>query len=239
MKKLIAAFTLVATVCAYIIINGDGANDIIESVEGFKPSNVAKKISSKLPNLNPQKMTPKQLQKAAKDVLSEDEKFASEWRDKYTKQTRKMAKMIEELKIDPSELDERASDLSFDEFLKSLPKPLRAEYKKFKSIMEEMQQKIMKADEISPEFFGQYQVTPPEWITDRVEQLKQVSLSNELQDFLNRKQNEKQMLDEDINFALNKCGKGNKTCIEKVFVSLMDMNHQFSEDQLKRIGDNL
>jgi len=141
---------------------------------------------------------------------------------------------IEELKVDPDELD-RIVSRHGPKALDHVPKQLRSYYLEVNKAVDQIRNKIKSDHGMTDHFFTSYQVHMPQRLKQEHRRLQQVSLPEEAlglarQDHLS---------DEDVSFLLNKCGKKNTDCINRSFVTLIDANHLLSDRQLSLIKEYL
>jgi hypothetical protein len=157
----------------------------------------------------------------------------------YKKQAIVLATAISHSGLNVDQLNEMASELSFEDFLKNVPQNLRAHYATFHKAIESIQKYHMKRDGMPQEFFGKYQVTPPAWILERHQILQKVELPAAVSELVESKKGQQSLENEDVAQILKLCGRGAKDCIERAFVSLIDANHSITEFQQNQIEQYL
>jgi hypothetical protein len=159
--------------------------------------------------------------------------------DRYQNAAYALAEVLEKNNLHGDDLDAAFSKLGREKFLKSLPEEVRLGYLKLEDSLKDYQESIRKEDGVHQEFFNRYQTEIPIHLKNQREALKAVSLPVKVDSIIKELVKEDQLKNQDIEFILSECGRGNADCINKSFALLLESNHSLSDDQLKTIKEYL
>jgi hypothetical protein len=149
-----------------------------------------------------------------------------------------LASLIEKKGLDVHKLNQRASNMSKNDFLTSLPSDVRYGYEKFHKIIEKIQDKHLADEGKDRRFFKKIKQTTPAWVQKREQQLQNIILPLNLEQFVTEKAEDSKITDQDIEVVLDACHQ-NKDCIEKSIYTWLQSNHLLTKDQHGRIKEAL
>lgn len=150
-----------------------------------------------------------------------------------------LAGKMEKLGLDGKELDDLYTRVGKENFLKHVPEEIRPDYLRLEEKVAALRQSYLKQDGMSEKFFTKYQVQMPEWIEKQRQELEKAVLPSSVESMVNKKINESELNNDDINEILTGCGRGNSSCINKAFATLIDAHHGLEASQLKMIQEYL
>ena len=206
-----------------------------ESFEIIQVDSNSESIDSSKSNIvTTQDSSSDQLNESITEAIS-----SSKYEKEYREKVQDLALIIDEHKLDIDLLNDQAADLSFEDFIATLPKRVAQKYIEFKQVIGKIQQESLKEDGMDASFFTSYQVQTPEWIQNRKEQLEAVSLPNPVLEVVEKGLSEDSISNELLSGVLEICGKGNSNCIEKAVISWIDANHSLTDDQHQKIKEYL
>ncbi|HXH75195.1 MAG TPA: hypothetical protein VNJ08_09540 [Bacteriovoracaceae bacterium] len=159
--------------------------------------------------------------------------------EEYQGAANALAMKIEKLGLDGNELSELFNRVGKENFLKHVPKEIRADYLNLEEKVAAMQLAHLAKDGMTPSFFTKYEVEMPEWIKNQREEVELSKLPSAVTELVMKTMSEPEIENEYINKILVECGKGNAPCINKAFAMLIDANHGLSDNQLKLIQEYL
>lgn len=150
-----------------------------------------------------------------------------------------LATKIEKLGLDGEELNELFNRVGKENFLNHVPEEIRPDYLLLEEKIAVIQKNYLRQDGMSEKFFTKYQVQMPEWIEKHRQELQEARLPSTVESLVNKKINESELNNDEINEILAGCGKGNSSCINKAFAMLIDAHHGLEDSQLKLIQEYL
>ncbi len=230
MKKLGGILLIVALSVVWYLIPGPRSEFTQYSADAKKVEQAPKAKSGPIVSLSSSSSTP-----LTSNVKVETDNIKREYQEvAYT-----LAQKIQQSNLDVTLLNEWATTLTHDEFMKKLPRNVREGYAKLEQVILKIRNRHLAEDGMTESFFTKYQVEMPSWLQDRRHELNSYQLPEAVERLVQQKMNESELTDGDVDNILRGCGKRNANCVDKAFAQLIDANHAINNDQLKRIQEYL